>query len=463
MREELRQQQVELKNARKEVDNLKKQMNSSNLQDLERLLGRLREENSDLEEKVNILETTGNALRKETELQAIEIKRLEEELADTKDQYANLCKNHERSEKERKKLLNEMIVADEKINELLKEKETSSSKVLSLNEALEVIIASNEETAANLKNDLLTAKKELSVTESALDRRHKQLDELQEQLKNDEVKIKSLEEKKQEVFEKYWNSQNELTEAEGTIQNLRAENKELKKQNTSSIQSIQYLRETLQSEKETNEKEVSAWSNLMNKLKTLHQKVTEERGNFKQELEHAQASLSKTEGDLNRTSDVLSEKERAFNDDVTKWDQALEHLSVVNANLKNELAKTKESLAKTCTESDDLKERLDITSEKIEWLEKELKERNADVEDLLVEAQAKRNVVHQMKATNSGEHFAELSSSEFVAREDEEGTDGVDARPLTPQNTSMKDVVASFDKAYLSCRSWLKNRTKLRA
>ena len=120
-----------------------------------------------------------------------------------------------------------MIVADEKVtklqgtyDELLKEKETSSSKVLSLNEALEVIISSNQETAANLKNDLLTAKKELSVTKSALDKRQKQLEELQEESKNDEVKIKSLGEKKQEVFEKYWNSQNELTEAEGTIQNL---------------------------------------------------------------------------------------------------------------------------------------------------------------------------------------------------------------------------------------------------
>ena len=137
----------------------------NNLQDLERSLGRLREENSDLEEKFNILETTGNALRTETELQAIEIKRLEEELADTKDQYADLCKNHEGSEKERKKLLNEMIVADEKVtklqgtcDELLKEKETSSSKVLSLNESLEVIISSNQETAANLKNDLVNSK-----------------------------------------------------------------------------------------------------------------------------------------------------------------------------------------------------------------------------------------------------------------------------------------------------------------
>ena len=254
-----------------------------------------------------------------------------------------------------------MIVADEKVtklqgtcDELLKEKETSSSKVLSLNEALEVIISSNQETAANLKNDLLTAKKELSVTKSALDKRQKQLEELQEESKNDEVKIKSLGEKKQEVFQKYWNSQNELTEAEGTIQNLRAENKELKKQNASSAQRIQHLQETLQSERETNEKEVAACSNQMNKLKTLHQKVTEERGNFKQELEHAQASLLKTEGDLKQTSDVLSEKERAFNDDVTKRDQALEHLSVENANLKNELAKTKESLAKTRAESDDL-------------------------------------------------------------------------------------------------------------
>ncbi|KAJ7373748.1 hypothetical protein OS493_011357 [Desmophyllum pertusum] len=159
MREELRQQQVELKNARKEVDHLKKQMNSekdtrqkveldlnentavcktykSNLQDLERSLARLREENSDLEEKVGILDTTGNALRKETELQAIEMRRLEEELADTKEQYSSLCRNHEGSEKDRKKLVNEMIAADERItklqgtcDELLKEKETSSSKV----------------------------------------------------------------------------------------------------------------------------------------------------------------------------------------------------------------------------------------------------------------------------------------------------------------------------------------------
>jgi len=275
IREELRQQQVELKNSRKEVDHLKKKINSekdtrqkveldlnenaavcktykNNLQDLERSLARLREENSDLEEKVSILETTGSAMRKETELQAIEMKRLEEELADTKEQHSNLCKSHEGSEKERKKLINEKIVSEERItklegacDELLKEKETSSSKVLSLNEALEVIIASNEETAANLKTDLLTTKKELSITKSALERRQRQVEELQEELKNDELKIRSLEEKKQEAFEKYWTSQNELTEAEGTIDNLRAENNELKEQCTTSSQRIQQLQETL--------------------------------------------------------------------------------------------------------------------------------------------------------------------------------------------------------------------------
>lgn len=480
MREELRQQQVELKNARKEVDHLKKQMNSekdtrqkveldlnentavcktykSNLQDLERSLARLREENSDLEEKVGILDTTGNALRKETELQAIEMRRLEEELADTKEQYSNLCRNHEGSEKDRKKLVNEMIAADERItklqgtcDELLKEKETSSSKVLSLNEALEVIISSNEETAGNLKTDLLTAKKELSITKSALDRRQKQVEELQDELKNDELKIKSLEEKKQEVFEKYWTSQNELTEAEGTIDNLRAENKELKQQNASSAQRAQNLQETLQSERETNEKEVSAWSDQMNKLKTLHQKVIEERGNFKRDLSYTQASLTKTEDDLKQTSEVLSEKERVFNDDVTKRDQVLEDFSAQNTNLKNELAKTKESLTKTCAENEDLTERLNFTSEKVEWLEKELQEKNADIEDLLAEAQAKLNVVRKMKATNSGEHFAELPSSEFMAREEQDGIDGVDARPVTPLNTSMKDVVNSFHKSCLS-------------
>ena len=486
-REELRQQQAELKNSRKEVDNLKKQMNSekdtrqkveldlnenaavcktykNNLQDLERSLARLREENSDLEEKVSILEATGNALRKETELQAMEMKRLEEELADSKEQHSNLYKSHEGSEKERKKLVNEKIVSEERItklegacNELLKEKETSSSKVLSLNEALEVIIASNEETAANLKTDLLTAKKELSVTKSALERRQKQVEDLQEELKNDELKIRSLEEKKQEVFEKYWTSQNELTEAEGTIDNLRAENKELKQQCATSAQRIQHLQETLQSERETNEKEVSAWSDQMNKLKTLHQKVTEERGNLKRDLDHTQASLTETEDNLKQTNEVLGEKERVFSDDVTKRDQALEDLSMQNTNLTNELAKTKEALTKTCSENDDLKERLDLSTEKVDWLEKELQERNAEIEDLLAEAQAKINVVRKMKATNSGEHFAELPSSEFMAREDEEGIDGVDDRPVTPLNTSMKDVVDSFHKACLS--SFNDNRT----
>lgn len=188
----------------------------------------------------------------------------------------------------------------------------------------------------------------------------------------------------------------------------------------------------------------------MTKLKTLHQKVVGERGNFKQELEITQTALAKMENDLKQTNDVLSEKEKVFEKDITKRNRELEDLSMQNANLKNELTKTTEVLEKTRAESDDLKERLDINLEKVEWLEKELKERNTDVEDLLAEAHAKLNVVRKMKATNSGEYFAELPSSEFMAKEDEEGVDGGDARPVTPMNTSMKDVVTSLHEACLS-------------
>lgn len=188
----------------------------------------------------------------------------------------------------------------------------------------------------------------------------------------------------------------------------------------------------------------------MNKLKTLHQKVVGERGNFKQELEHAQTTLEKTENDLKQTSDALSEKEKVFERDIAKRNRELEDLSLQNANLKSELTKTKEVLEKTRTESDDLRERLEIGSEKVEWLEKELKERNTDIEDLLAEAHAKLNVVRKMKATNSGEYFAELPSSEFMAKEEEESVDGGDTLPLTPMNTSMKDVVTSFHEACLS-------------
>ncbi|XP_068761620.1 golgin subfamily A member 4-like [Montipora capricornis] len=482
-REELYQQQVELKNARKDVENLKKQVNlekemkqkveldfsentaickkyKNNLQELERALERQREHSSELEEKVSIVEMAENTLRKETELQAIEMKRLEEELAQCKEQYATLCKTHETGEKERKKLTNELIAAEEKIaklhgtcSELLKEKELNSCKVSSLNEALEVIIASNEETADNLKTELLTAKKELSVTNSALDRRQKQLDDLQEELKNDELKIKSLEEKKQELFEKYWASQNLLSDAEGTIQKLRSENKEIKEQNASVSQRIQQLQFTLQAERDNNDNERAVWNDQVYKLKTLHQKATDECGYLKTYLEQVKSSLEKTEDELKQTSEYLTEKERAFEEDITRRDQALDELSLKNCSLKGELMTTKDALTKTSTENDDLKERLGITLEKVERLEKELQERNADVEDLLAEAQAKLKVVQKMKATNSGELLAELPFSEFpefIAREDEEGTDGVGANHLSTRESSMKHVMTSFHKTCLA-------------
>lgn len=482
-REELYHQQVELKNARKDVENLKKQVNlekemkqkveldfsentatckkyKNNLQELERALERQREHSSEMEEKVSIVEMAENTLRKETELQAIEMKRLEEELAQCKEQYATLCKTHETGEKERKKLTNELIAAEEKIaklhgtcSELLKEKELNSCKVSSLNEALEVIIASNEETADNLKTELLTAKKELSVTNSALDRRQKQLDDLQEELKNDELKIKSLEEKKQELFEKYWASQNLLSDAEGTIQKLRSENKEIKEQNASVSQRIQQLQFTLQAERDNNDNERAVWNDQVCKLKTLHQKATDECGYLKTYLEQVKSSLEKTEDELKQTSEYLTEKERAFEEDITRRDQALDELSLKNCSLKGELMTTKDSITKTSTENDDLKERLGITLEKVERLEKELQERNADVEDLLAEAQAKLKVVQKMKATNSGELLAELPFSEFpefIVREDEEGTDGVGANHLSPRESSMKHVMTSFHKTCLA-------------
>lgn len=118
----------------------------------------------------------GNVLRKEMELQVIEMKRFEEELVDKNDQYMSFYKNYEGSEKERKKLMNEMIVVDEKIlklqgvcDEFLKEKEMSFSKVMFFNEVLEVIILSNEEIVVSLQNDLLLMKKEFFVVISVLD------------------------------------------------------------------------------------------------------------------------------------------------------------------------------------------------------------------------------------------------------------------------------------------------------
>lgn len=90
----------------------------------------------------------------------------------------NFYKSYEGSEKERKKLVNEKIVLEERIiklegvcNELLKEKEVSFSKVVLFNEVLEVIIVSNEEIVVNLKIDLLIIKKEFFVIKSVLERR----------------------------------------------------------------------------------------------------------------------------------------------------------------------------------------------------------------------------------------------------------------------------------------------------
>lgn len=97
-----------------------------------------------------------------------------------------------------------------------------------------------------------------------------------------------------------------------------------------------------------------------------------------------------------------------------------------------------------CVESDDLKECLDINLEKVEWLEKEFKEWNMDVEDFLVEVYVKFNVVCKMKVMNSGEYFVELLLLEFMVKEDEEGVDGGDVCLVILMNILMKDVVIFF-------------------
>lgn len=486
-REQLCQQQVDLKNAYKEVESLKKQvalkkearqkvdmdlnektaMNKkykTKLQEVERSFERLHEYSSELEEKVDILEKTENTLTKETELQAIEMKRLEDDLAEIKSQYTKLSNTHESSEKERKMLANEMIAADEKIaklqgtcSELLKEKESSSSKVLSLNEALEVIIASNEKTAESLKKDLLTAKKELAVTNSALERRQKQVDDLQEVLKNDELRIKSLEEKKQELLEKYWASQNSLADAEVTIQNLHSENKELKAKGISRAERIQNLLDTLQSERDTNENERAAWSDQVYKIQTQQLKQMEEYRYLEKDSEQVKASLEKNRKELKQTRESLYERERTLKEEVTTRDQALEELLVKHGHLQNELITAQDVLRKTNVEKEELEELLRIKSEKVERFEKELKERRGDIEDLLAEAQTKLNVVQKMKTAQSDEHdIAELPFSEFTeivdcrCEDDEGGVDGLDIRPLAPRISSMKDVMTSFHRTCLS-------------
>ena len=485
-REQLSEQQVELKNAYKEVESLKKQVAlekearekvdtdlnektamskkyKSKLQEVERSFERLREYNSELEEKVVILDKAENTLTKETELQAMEMKRLEEDLAEIKKQYTKLSNTHESSEKERKMLANEMIAADEKIarlqgtcSELLKEKESSSSKVISLNEALEVIIASNEKTAENLKKDLLTAKKELAVANSALERRQKQVDDLQEVLKNYELKIKSLEEKKQELLEKYWACQNSLADAEVTIQNLNSENKELKAKGTSRAERIQNLLDTLQSERDANENERAAWSDQVYKIQTQQQMQMGEFRYLQNDSEQVKASLEKTRNELKQTKESLNERERTLKEEVTTRDQAMEELLAKHGHLKNELITAQEVLTNTNVEKEELKELLGITSEKVERLEKELKERRDDIEDLLAEAQAKLNVVQKMKTAQIEEHdTAELPFSEFTeivdchCEEDEGGVDGLDIRPLAPRISSLKDVMTSFHRTCL--------------
>jgi len=486
-RQQLCEQQVELKNAYKEVESLQKQVAlekearqkvdtdlnektamskkyKSKLQEVERSFERLREYNSELEEKVAILDKAENTLTKETELQAMEMKRLEEDLAEIKNQYTKLRNTHESSEKERKMLANEMIVADEKIaklqgtcSELLKEKESTSSKVISLNEALEVIISSNEKTAENLKKDLLTAKKELAVANSALERRQKQVDDLQEVLKNHELKIKSLEEKKQELLGKYWMCQNSLADADVTIQNLNSENKELKAKGTSRTERIQNLLDTLQSERDANENERAAWSEKVYKIQTQQQEQMKEFRYLQKDSEEVKASLEKTRNELKQTKESLNERERTLKEEVTTRDQAMEELLAKHEHLKNELITAQEVLTNTEVDKEELKELLGITSEKVERLEKELKERRGDIEDLLAEAQAKLNVVQKMKTAQSDEHdIVELPFSEFTeivdyhCEEDEGGVHGLDIHSLAPRISSMKDVMTSLHRTCLS-------------
>ena len=479
LREELKQEQLELKSTRKETENLKRTTSSEkdlrakaeqdltakmeqckaykkNLQNMERSLAKLQEENSCLEEKVNLLEDAGTALNRETEMQSVEMKRLEEALMDMKENLTSVNKNYESCEKERKRLVGELMKAEAKVSklqetcdELLKEKNGRSQKVTSLNEALELVISNKEESETSLKQDLMLMRKELSITSSSLERSQKKVEELEEEMHNNEMKIKALEEKKQDALDKYWTGLNELTEAEAAIDNLRTENNELKGKCAADSQKIQLLQETLNEEREENEKEIASWSEKMSKLKNLHHKVTDERDNLKENLESTRTSLAKFKEDYEQTSDTLSKRERCFKDEISNRDEIVEELVNENMKMKEEFVKTKSALKEACLDNNDLRERLNITAEKVEGLEKTLEERNNEIEDLLAEAQAKLNVVKKMKASNSGQSFAELPSVSFL--DDETDCHGkVDTRHVRGPKTTMKEVVTSFHRACLS-------------
>lgn len=135
----------------------------------------------------------------------------------------------------------------------------------------------------------------------------------------------------------------------------------------------------------------------------------------------------------------------------------MEELLAKHEHLKNELITAQEVLTNTEVDKEELKELLGITSEKVERLEKELKERRGDIEDLLAETQAKLNVVQKMKTAQSDEHdIVELPFSEFTeivdyhCEEDEGGVHGLDIHSLAPRISSMKDVMTSLHRTCLS-------------
>ncbi|XP_032232001.2 centrosomal protein of 290 kDa [Nematostella vectensis] len=479
-REELRQEQIELKNARKEGENMKKhvmaekdarskveqelhesneQMKTQkrNIQELQRNVSKLEEENAVLEEKVKLLDEASSNLKNQTEVQTVELKRLRDSLTDAKNQLTTSNNNYEGSERERKRLMEELIHSEEQVkklqdtcNELLHEKSVASDKVLALNDTLEATVLSSEQMANSLKQELMTTNKDLAITRSTLERSQKREEELQEDIKQMEDKIAIIEEKKQEMVEKFWKSQNDLSEAESTIDSLRSENKDLKNKCALITQRAERLEETVQLEREESEKTIGNWNDKMMELKSQFTRTSDERDDLKAKLEETEETLASTKENLEETSTKLSETEKLRSSEVSERDSSIEELRTNNENLRGDLKRTKESFREACIENSDLREKLSVTEEKLERVDAKLQELENDNVDALAEAQAKLNVVNRMRASNSGERFAELQSSTFLASSDDEDYhDRVDAVPSLPAPT-VQEAIASFHRACLN-------------
>ena len=83
-----------------------------------------------------------SSLKKETSVQTAEMKRLEDSLRELKQQFGTTSHNYEASERQRRKLTEDLLHSEERASklqgacdELLQEKTTLNEKISSMNEA----------------------------------------------------------------------------------------------------------------------------------------------------------------------------------------------------------------------------------------------------------------------------------------------------------------------------------------